>query len=65
MKQLNAHQTMIQSIKGFMATASDAQLLEKKEILMDLVAHTDNELAKAATKCLHLIENEINDRKGG
>jgi hypothetical protein len=53
---------MVRSMKTFIATASDQQLNEKKEILISLIASDDHELAKAAGKCLHLIQNEIKDR---
>jgi hypothetical protein len=62
MKTLNSYQEMVRSMKTFIATASDQQLNEKKEILISLIASDDHELAKAAGKCLHLIQNEIKDR---
>jgi hypothetical protein len=63
MKSLNAHQEMVRSMKVFIATATDAELTTKKELLLGLVASRDHEIAKAATKCLHLVEEEIQDRK--
>lgn len=63
MRELNAHQQMVQSIKVFAATASDTQLAEKKELLLGLISSADNEIAKAGVKCLRLIENEIADRQ--
>jgi len=62
MKSLNSYQDMVQTMKVFIATASDKELAEKKEILSTLVASRDHEMAKAASKCLMLIESEIEDR---